>query len=178
MASNSKEYKIMKDIAKKNGVILFEAMRTLYHPSWEFIQEGVKRIGKVHKARFSFCQYSSRFDNFKKGIVENAFRQELSNGALMDIGIYCIEAMLSLFGEPKKIDAHGYIIPSSIDAYGLIVATYEDMICSLDYSKITNSDTPCLIEEASRDITKLAMRLTDQVREKLNIIFPADYMNT
>jgi predicted dehydrogenase len=64
----------------------------------------------------------------------------------MDIGIYCIEAMLSLFGEPKKFDAYGYIIPSSIDGYGLILATYEDMICSIDYSKITNSDTPCVFE--------------------------------
>ncbi len=146
MASNSKEYYYMKKTAKKHNVVLFEAMRPLYHPSWKSIEEGVNRIGKVHKARFSFCQYSSRYDNFKKGILENAFRPELSNGALMDIGIYCIEVMLSLFGKPQTINSHGHTIRNSIDAYGVIIALFENMICILDYSKVTNSETPCEIE--------------------------------
>lgn len=229
MASHSGEYKLMQEIAKKNNVVLFEAMRPLYHPSWKTIQEGIKTIGRIHKARFNFCQYSSRYDKFKDGIVENAFKPELSNGALMDIGIYCIEAMLSLFGKPKEIDAYSYIIPSSIDAYGTIIASYEKMICHLDYSKITNSETPSEIageegtlyfdkiacpskvwikrndgkedilfnqeiehdmryeilyaikqirgnirEETHEEMTKLALLLTDEVRMKTGIVFPAD----
>ncbi|VDN48362.1 scyllo-inositol 2-dehydrogenase (NADP(+)) IolU [Petrocella atlantisensis] len=158
MASNSREYYYMKEAARKNNVVLFEAMRPLYHPSWKIIQEGMNRIGRIHKARLSFCKYSSRYDNFKRGIIENAFRPELSNGAVMDIGIYCIEAMLSLFGKPQKINTHGYVIKNSIDAYGVIIASYENMICCLDYSKITNSETPCEIqgEDATLYFDKIA----------------------
>lgn len=146
IASNHMEWKRMSDTAKSNGVILMEAMRPLYHPAFNAIKEGLRSIGKIHMAYLNFCQYSSRYNNFKKGIIENAFRPELSNGALMDIGIYSIEMMIALFGRPKSLLSTGQVLPQSIDVHGQVIAIYDDKSVMLSYSKVSNSNAPSEIQ--------------------------------
>ena len=50
----------------------------------------------------------------------NAFKPELSNGAMMDIGIYTVYPMVVLFGRPKKIDASGIVLSSGADGQGAV----------------------------------------------------------
>jgi Predicted dehydrogenases and related proteins len=144
-ASNSREWESMKKAAALNSRVVLEAMRPLFTPSFQLIKELLQKIAPVREVYFSFCQYSSRYDNFKAGIIENAFRPELSNGAIMDIGIYCIALLAGLFGRPKRIFAEGQILPGSIDGMGKIIAQYEGMHAELVYSKIADSETPCEI---------------------------------
>lgn len=56
----------------------------------------METLGTIRRATLQYCQYSSRYDNYKRGIVENAFKPELSNGALMDIGVYVVSCMIRL----------------------------------------------------------------------------------
>ena len=93
MASNELEVKAMIDAAKKNNVLLMEAMRLTVLPNFLKVKENLHKIGKVRRYFASYCQYSSRYDKYKEGIVLNAFKRELSNGSLMDIGVYCIHPM-------------------------------------------------------------------------------------
>ena len=65
-----------------------EAMKTTVTPNFKNIISNIGDIGVIHRYFSSYCQYSSRYDNFKKGSVQNAFNPEFSNGAVMDIGIY------------------------------------------------------------------------------------------
>lgn len=139
IASNTSELKKMLEAAQKNNKVLLEAMRPVFTPGMKAVEEGMKKIGTVRRVHFTYCQYSSRYDKFKEGIVENAFKPELSNGAIMDIGTYCIYAASYLFGKPKEMKAVGVQLEGSIDGTGSVLADYGDFLAELVYSKITNS---------------------------------------
>ncbi len=136
----------MADTAKQCNRVLMEAMMPVHLPSFKKIQEILPLIGKVRRAEFSFCQYSSRYDKFKNGIVENAFDPTLCNGALMDIGIYCVEMLAALFGKPDSVGGNCLFLKNSIDATGTVIAQYPEMLAVLNYSKITDSALPCQIQ--------------------------------
>ncbi|MGV8983703.1 Gfo/Idh/MocA family protein [Clostridium sp.] len=139
-ASNAKQVNNMINAAKDNGVILMEAMKTTQLPNFKIIKDNLYRIGKVRKYFGSYCQYSSRYDKYREGIVLNAFNQKLSNGGLMDIGVYCIHPMINLFGKPKEIKANALILESGVDGEGSIIFKYDEMDAIAVYSKITNSN--------------------------------------
>jgi predicted dehydrogenase len=138
-ASNTKEVINMIEAAKDNQVILMEAMKTTQLPNFKIIKENLHRIGKVRKYFGSYCQYSSRYDKYREGVVLNAFNKNLSNGGLMDIGVYCIHPMINLFGVPKELKAGALILESGVDGEGSIIFKYDEMDAIVMYSKITNS---------------------------------------
>ncbi|CQR47338.1 Glucose--fructose oxidoreductase precursor [Paraliobacillus sp. PM-2] len=139
MASNTREVKEMFDTAKANNVVLMEALKTTFLPNFQSIQDNLHKIGTVRRYFSSFCQYSSRYDAYKDGTLLNAFKPELSNGSLMDIGIYCIYPMVALFGEPKRLYANAYMLESGVDGQGSVMFDYDEMNGAVMYSKITNS---------------------------------------
>lgn len=146
IASNIKELEAMLKAAKDNGVIILEAMRSVFDPGFKAIEENISKLGIIRRATFQYCQYSSRYDNFKKGIIENAFNPIFSNGALMDIGVYCIHPMVKLFGMPKEIWGNAIILENGVDGAGTILLNYDNMQGELLYSKITNSKLPSQIQ--------------------------------
>lgn len=146
IASNQKEFQQMKMEAYKNHVILMEAMRSVYSPGFETIKKNLPKLGAIRRVSFQYCQYSSRYDNFKKGIIENAFNPALSNGALMDIGVYCIHPLVALFGSPQKIESSSMKLANGVDGAGTILVEYEGMLGELLYSKISDSKVPSQIQ--------------------------------
>ncbi len=146
IASNTKEIEEMMTVAKKHSVVLMEAMKTTLLPNFLQIKESLHKIGKIRRYFASYCQYSSRYDKYKEGIVLNAFKPEFSNGSLMDIGIYCVYPAVTLFGEPNKIQASSYMLESGVDGEGSILLTYDEMDAVIMYSKITDSYIPSEIQ--------------------------------
>ncbi len=138
-ASNTKEATDMIKAARENNVVLMEAMKTTLLPNFRVIKDNLYKIGKVRKYFASFCQYSSRYDKYKAGEVLNAFKNELSNGAIMDIGVYCIAPMVNLFGKPNTVKANGIMLKTGVDGEGSAVFGYDDMEGVVIYSKISNS---------------------------------------
>lgn len=155
--SNLKEVEEMIKCAKENKVVLMEAMKTTLLPNFQVIKENIHRIGKVRRFFTSFCKYSSRYDKYKDGEILNAFNPKLSNGALMDIGVYCIEPIINLFGRPKSIKASAFMLESRVDGQGTIIVNYEDMDGIAMFSKISDSYLPSEIqgEEGSIIIEKI-----------------------
>ena len=76
----------------------------------------------------------------------NAFKPELSNGAMMDIGVYTVYPMVVLFGRPNKISASGVVLSTGTDGQGAVNFEYEGMNATVLYSKIANSSLPTEIE--------------------------------
>jgi len=146
LASNTAEVKAMIDAAKKNNVVLMEAMKTTLLPNFKAVQKNIHKIGKIRRYFASYCQYSSRYDKYKEGIVLNAFNPTFSSGSLMDIGVYCVYPMVSLFGKPKSLKANSYLLESGVDGEGSIILQYDDMDAIVMYSKITNSYIPAEIQ--------------------------------
>ena len=112
MAANAKEVKEMIDVARANGVMLMEAMISTLCPNFVAARARLAEMGDVRHYFASFCQYSSKYDLVKRIIageddspVPSSFNPDCCGGALMDIGIYPIYPMVSLFGRPKGIKA-------------------------------------------------------------------------
>lgn len=162
-ASNRREWDAMEAAARESGAVLLEAMRSVFAPGFARLRELLPRLGVIRQASFVFCQYSSRYDNFKRGIVENAFRPELSNGALMDIGVYCVYPMAALFGLPAQVTADAVFLENGVDGAGSALASYTDKQVLLRYSKINDDagesvicgEEGCLRIDRIQDIRRL-----------------------
>lgn len=156
----------MISVAKENNVLLMEAMKTPFMPVISNVKNQLHRIGKIRRAFFHYSQYSSRYDNFRNGIVENAFKPELSNGALVDIGIYPLFAMLYFFGECTKLSASAHFLHSGVDGIGMISMKYTDFLGDIHYSKISNSLIPNEIqgEDGNILINRISMGASAQMQ--------------
>lgn len=146
MASNAAEVRRMIEAARRNGVLLMEALKSTLMPNFRAVQDNLYKIGRVRRYFSSYCQYSSRYDAFKEGKVLNAFNPAFSNGSLMDLGVYCIYPMVTLFGKPESVQASAVMLPSGVDGEGSLIARYPDMDGVIMYSKITDSYVPTEIQ--------------------------------
>lgn len=167
IASNEKEFMAMRDTAYKNEVVLLEAMRSAQDPGFLKIKELLPKLGNIRRATFRKCQYSRRYDKFKSGTIENAFNPQLSNAALMDIGVYCVHPMVTLFGVPKRIKSISLKLDNGFEASGTTLLDYEDMLAEVIYSKITASQIPSEIQGEK------AVLLIDEIADpcRLTIIY-------
>ena len=154
LAQNAPQAELLFDEAAAHGVVAMEAMRSVHDPGMDVIAAAMERIGRVRRASLRFGKYSSRYDEVLAGSQTNIFDARLATGALMDIGIYCVEAMVHLFGAPQTIACAPVLIADAatqatggvIDGAGTILAGYGDKIVELSYSKISQDLMPCQIE--------------------------------
>lgn len=149
LASNVAEVRSMIAAAQRNGVTLMEAMIATLNPNFEIIRNNLSRVGTVRRYFGSYCQYSSRYDKLKAGIVLNAFKPELSNGSVMDIGIYTIYPMVALFGKPESISAQGLLLSTGVDGQGTATFRYPGMEAAVAFSKVADSYLPGIIDGES-----------------------------
>ena len=180
-ASNAGEVREMIAAAIKNGVTLMEAMKPTLTPNFLAARNAINKIGAIRRYFSCYCQYSSRYDQFRKGVVLNAFRPELSNGALTDIGVYTIYPMVVLFGRPQTVKASGFKLSSGVDGEGSAVFSYPEMDAAVIYSKIANSALPTEIQGEDGNIVFDRINIISKVnlyyrdgREEL-LSHPAEY---
>lgn len=139
LASNAAEALTMIEASRRYGVALMEAMKPTMTPNFGVVKDNLGRLGKVRRYSATYCQYSSRYDRFKNGELPNAFNPAMSNGAIMDIGVYTIYPMVVLFGRPDKITASGLLLSSGADGQGSAMFSYDGMEANVMYSKIADS---------------------------------------
>ncbi len=139
LASNSREVSMLLDASRQNKTLLMEGIVPLYTPNFHVIQESLGKLGPIRRAVFNFSKYSSRYDSYRQGIVLNAFKRELSNGSIMDIGIYLLYQAVALFGMPSALYARATLLQSGVDGIGTVVLSYPDKECVLMHSKIVDS---------------------------------------
>lgn len=162
VASNAKEFHQMIAASKANNVLLMEALKSTFLPSFKAIQENLHKIGTVRRYFASFCQYSSRYDAYKAGNILNAFNPAFSNGTLMDLGVYCIYPLVALFGKPDAVKATAVMLESGVDGEGSMVLQYPNMDAVLMYSKITHSSLPSEIQGENGSI--IIDKISDSVK--------------
>lgn len=165
-ASNANEVKTMIAAAEKYNVRLMEAMKPTMTPNFSVIKDNLKEIGTIRKYFSCYCQYSSRYDKLKEGVILNAFDPSLSNGAVMDLGVYTIYPMVVLFGRPKKISAAGLKLFTGADGQGSVNFEYEGMDATVMYSKIADSSLPTEIQGEEGTITADRINIINKVTLK------------
>lgn len=161
-ALNAEEYSEMTECAKQNNVILMEAMRPVHDPALDTALNEIEKLGEVRHAVFDFCQYSSRYDRFKRGEVMNAFDPSLGNAAIMDIGVYAIETCVAVFGKPKSLFSRSIFFDNGFEGMGNALLDYGSFCAEIVYSKISdsvNTDYPSYImcERGNVSLGKLSM---------------------
>lgn len=153
------------ELARENHVALLEAMRPAFTPGFRALRSALDEVGTVRRASFIYCQYSSRYDAYKRGIVENAFDPSLCNGSLMDIGVYCVHALAALFGLPERVLAAAQRLDNGLDSQGSALCVYPGMLADLTYSKIADGRRQSEIQGERGTL------LIDSVSNPKNIIF-------
>ena len=153
LASNAIEVREMIAAAKSDNVLLMEAMISTLSPNFRMVQDRLKTLGSVRNYSGVFCQYSSKHALLKRILageddspVPSSFNPDRSGGALMDIGIYPIYPMVTLFGRPKgiKADVVSWDVPAvfgmkPVDLQGTALFEYDGMTATATYSKIADS---------------------------------------
>ncbi|MGO2547239.1 Gfo/Idh/MocA family protein [Mammaliicoccus vitulinus] len=139
---NQAQFEKLSKLAYEYNVTVMEAMKsTLLAPFVEFTNAHVD-IGEIRYADFHYHQYSSRYDNYKNGIIENAFKPELGNGALMDLGVYTIAPIIHLFGMPNSVKANGFKLDTGADGQGNAILDFHTFQATISYSKICDRVSP------------------------------------
>src|SRR5699024_9393893 len=139
------ELTTLKALAEANNVIIIEAITNLYLSNYDVLKQSVSEIGTCKIAQFNYSQYSSRYDNFKKGIIQPAFDPEKGGGALMDINVYNIHLAVGLFGMPKGVTYFANV-KNDIDTSGILNLDYGEMKVVCIGAKDSSSDNQSYIQ--------------------------------
>ena len=156
-ASNEREAREVFRAAREAGVVALEAVRSLHVPAFGAIERAVREdLGRVRRATLRFSKITSRIARLRAGERINAFDPALAGGALMDIGVYCVEPAIALFGEPRDVRALavGQGVPGAgegdpcswVDLSGSALLGYDDKVVELSYGKISDDVLPCEVE--------------------------------
>ena len=145
-ASNLRELDKMLECAEKNGVLFMEAFKSLLMPGFKACKDSIAKAGTIRSVYINFSKYSSRYDAHKRGENVNTFKAEFSNGAVMDLGVYCLWPTVALFGMPKDVKAFGITVPGGVDGAGAALLLYDTFTVTLNYSKVSNSFIPSEIQ--------------------------------
>lgn len=185
-AANAAEMKEIIAAAKRNQVAFMEALKTTFEPGMQAIKANLSKLGKIRRYFGSYCQYSSRYDAYKAGTYNNTFNPKFANGALMDLGVYCIYPLIYLFGKPDRILASAIKLDSGVDGQTTVICQYADMDAVMMFSKITASTVPSEIQgeaatlsfHSMNEIGEVTIRYNDKKTAKEELVFDPsqDYM--
>ncbi|WP_409290768.1 Gfo/Idh/MocA family protein [Peribacillus sp. SCS-37] len=137
--SNLKEWDEIYQLAEEHGVYVLEAIRNIHSPNFEILKDKLEKAGTIRSALFHYLQYSSRYDAFLDGQEPNVFSPEFSGGAMTDLGVYPLYVAAGLFGKPEKISYHPVLLRNGADGSGTLVLEYGSFVCTVLFSKITQS---------------------------------------
>ena len=183
------QFEELISLAEKNGVILLEAMRPVHDPALEEIKKGIGKIGTLRRAVFEYCQYSSRYDAFRRGEILNAFNPKFGNASVMDLGCYAIAVCVALFGKPLNITSSSHKLHNGFEGMGKATFDYGFLQADVVWAKIFESSTPShvtgedgsvLIGKVSTlDTVELALRGKEKEslvsnRQGLNMVYEVE----
>lgn len=120
----SAQLKSLIALARRQKRILIEAMSLHYTPAYRSIAQHLPLLGDIKLVSFQFCQYSSRYDAFQRGVIAPAFDPGCAGGALMDLNIYNLHAILGLFGSPQSV-RYFPNMDRGIDTSGILTLSYD-----------------------------------------------------
>ncbi|WP_105100953.1 Gfo/Idh/MocA family protein [Streptococcus suis] len=152
MVSTPQELTQLRQIAKENGVFLFEAARNYHEEAITIIKDFLKEQ-TVWGANFSYAKYSSKMPELLAGQTPNIFSADFSGGALMDLGVYTLYTAIGLFGRPNAARYAAHQLPSSIDLNGTGQLIYDDFLVSIQAGKNITSNLPSEIYTSEGTLT-------------------------
>ncbi len=134
--SNVAELEELYDIARKQNVVLMEAIKTIRLPIFKKLQEHINGCKQDMKnVSMYFGERCEQYDKYLLGEYTNLLSPEMSGSGLTDVGVYCIWAALELLGMPKKYTNTAELISTGTDICGKVVLEYDNFNVDIHYSK-------------------------------------------
>lgn len=152
MVSTPQELTQLRQIAKENGVFLFEAARNYHEAAIAIIKDFLKEQ-TVWGANFSYAKYSSKMPELLAGKTPNIFSTDFSGGALMDLGVYTLYTAIGLLGRPNAARYTAQQLPTSIDLNGTGQLIYDDFLVTIQAGKNITSNLPSEIYTSEGTLT-------------------------
>ncbi|HFI0453058.1 TPA: Gfo/Idh/MocA family protein [Streptococcus suis] len=152
MVSTPQELIQLRQIAKENGVFLFEAARNYHEEAITIIKDFLKEQ-TIWGAKFSYAKYSSKMPELLAGQTPNIFSADFSGGALMDLGVYTLYTAIGLFGRPNAARYTAQQLPSTIDLNGTGQLIYNDFLVTIQVGKNITSNLPSEIYTSEGTLT-------------------------
>ena len=140
------EAKELQALALKHGCMLFEAILSRYSKNYEHLKYELQKIGKIKLVQANFSKYSSRYDEFRKGIITPTFDKARGGGSLMDLNVYNIHFVVGLFGLPKKVQYYPNLAENGVDTSGILIMEYPDFQAVCTAAKDSTSDPFVIIQ--------------------------------
>ncbi|HFH9839868.1 TPA: Gfo/Idh/MocA family protein [Streptococcus suis] len=152
MVSTPQELIQLRQIAKENGVFLFEAARNYHEAAIAIIKDFLKEQ-TIWGANFSYAKYSSKMPELLAGQTPNIFSTDFSGGALMDLGVYTLYTAIGLLGRPNAARYTAQQLPTSIDLNGTGQLIYDDFLVTIQVGKNITSNLPSEIYTSEGTLT-------------------------
>lgn len=143
--ANAAQLKELMEIAKEQKRMLFEAMNIHYLPAYLSLKEALLQVGRPKIVSLNYSQYSSRYDSFRDGQILAAFDPMKAGGAVMDLNVYNVHAVVGLFGRPKRV-SYMANVERGIDTSGVLVLDYGDFKVSSIGAKDCKAPVHCTIQ--------------------------------
>ena len=120
------EYRELRTLAKNKGLIYTEAIMSMHVPAFQLLQSEIKKIGTIATAHIDYCQLSSKYPALARGELPNIFNPAHCTGALMDLGVYNLYFIVSLFGKPNSIVSSSAFLYTGADYMTGGIFVYDD----------------------------------------------------
>ena len=118
---NAAQAREVAALARERGVYVAEAIWTRYMPSRAMINEVLSSgiIGNVTALTATLC--------YPVAYKERCIRPELAGGALLDVGVYCLNFALMHFGDDiERMDSSVRMTDTGVDGQESITLHYRD----------------------------------------------------
>lgn len=135
LSAHPDELEAVQALARERGVVFAEALMYMHLPARKALRRAVESVGRIGKAHFDFCQYSSKYPAYLRGETPNIFNPALETGALMDLGVYCVYPAVDLFGIPQRVSAMASFLDTGADGAGCALLDYGTHQAVLTYAK-------------------------------------------
>lgn len=140
------ETKELIQLACERQLFLFEGITTCYLPNLQKLKEAIATIAPIHMITCNMSQYSRKYDSYLSGNKPNVFTTAFSGGALMDLNVYNMHFVTSLFGYPKKLSYTANIM-EGVDFGGSLQFVYDDqLLATLNACKNTHAQSNIQIQ--------------------------------
>lgn len=141
-AMNLDEVTEMISVAKKEKILLMEALWTHFLPHYKHVLKIIndKTYGEVLKLEANFGFYRE-FNNNSR-----LFNKALGGGSLLDIGIYPIFASLTVLGLPQNVEAQASFFKNGADSQCHMTFHYPNHVTAhLESSLVKDLSTVAII---------------------------------
>lgn len=150
MGLNESQVLSMVSIAKKNKILLMEAMWTAFLPTYVYIRQLIDegKIGDIRHIQADFG-FMTKFDPMSR-----LYNPDLAGGSLLDIGIYPLFISLLILGYPDSIHSNVHLASTGVDEECTVLLKYPSGATASLYSSVTcETDTICKIYGTKGQIT-------------------------